>query len=203
MLEVPEPTDITLSADALPLDLIPPMKRSPGKHVSEILRRICIDRGMYEESTEIDQTRLVLGQAFEKAILEWRRARFPNRYVQIGEMCLDGIYGNMDDLDIIEREVSECKCTWRSAFAADKCDLDTVPGPDHPIRGPQYWKDWAQVMAYCKMSSSVLKTPIYKGRLMLCHVQGDYREFKVVYREWTKTFSQTELNNNWLMIKHY
>lgn len=184
-------SDLILSANSFPIDLLPKMDRSPGVHVSEIIRRICLDRGIYDESTELDPTRLMLGQAFERIILDWYVKQNPSRYLIPGEVSRDGIFGTPDAVDIEDEEIQEVKFTARSA--GGDCEVGSSPPIEHIIRSDKYWKDWAQVMAYAYMLG------FNRGKLILCHVKG----YQVAYREWRRVFSKQELTNNWLMIRHY
>lgn len=171
----------TLIEQGLP-DLLPPMVRGEGVHVSQVIHSLCIKLGHYDESTELPLTRLQLGLAFEHWIVTNLQQSQPNRYVRIGELTLDGIYGNLDLFDVQEQCVDEIKCTGIAA-SNDPTSL-------------KFWKYIVQLKAYCKMLG------VMKGRLRVCHVGNWNSGDDVPYRVWQCEFSRQSLDENWGVIRN-
>ena len=179
--------EIKLLSTGIP-DLCPMLDRSPGMHVSTIINDLCTSMGHYESNNASydDQpigvkNRMAVGNAFEFALIEmYERAR-PGEHIQPGEQEMDGIFGTPDLLHAPTNTLHEIKCTWLSS--------------KHPPDGDKFWKYWVQLKAYCHMMG------ITTGVLNVLHVQGDYSHSGPVYSEWTQTFSEQELLENWYMLK--
>lgn len=191
---------VKLKSTGLP-ELYPPMKRSEGVHVSDKIKRICLDRGIYDEQTVLDHTRMRLGQAFEWAIIQSLARNYPHRYIVPGEIVHDNIYGNPDLLDIEDEALEEIKWTFRSSGqneeSPDYCEVGHIALPQHSIHSIKFWKDWCQLKCYCHMMG------LTKGRLVLCHVRGNYKGFEIHHNVWEADFTKQELLENWLLIKNY
>lgn len=174
--------EITLVRDGMP-DLLPMQGRSPGIHISQIIRYLCIRLGHFEDRGEEawNQAQLELGNAFEHAIVERYALNDPDRYVRPGELERDKLFGSPDLLDIIEETVDELKCTWMSSMK-------------HDVEGEKFWRYWVQIKAYCYMMGWSV------GRLHVLFVNGDYRNSGPVYRVWRQEFTQQELWENWQML---
>jgi hypothetical protein len=178
-------------------DLLP-MERSgePHRHVSAIIRSLCIALGHFEDDAKgkgtdnakgegPDQTRMELGSAFEDALASALADRYarsdPDRYVRPGPLEKDGLIGNMDLLDVTDWAVIEIKLTWISSR--------------HPADSEKFWKYWVQLKAYCTLVGTRL------GRLHVCHINGDYKGSRgPVYNVWEDEFSEQELAENWRML---
>lgn len=163
-------------------DLLPMLNRSKGVHVSEVINDLCLRLGHYAKREGDDpQTMWELGNALEHAIIARYQLDQPDRYVQPGELELDGKYGTPDLLDVVEMVLHEIKLTWMS----------TKHGPD----SEKFWRYWVQLMAYCHMFG------VRTGRLHVCHVMGDYRGApEPIYRCWERTFDDYELAENWAKL---
>ena len=178
---------IVLLSDEMP-DLLPMRNRSLGVHVSDVIRRLCVQSGMFNpggrDDVNLTNQWAQLGCSLEDALVNRYDKHFPGRYVRPGEVCLDGIYGTPDLQDTFDGGVDEVKLAWMGS--------GTDPS------GDKMWRYRAQVKAYCKM----LKTLI--GRLHITHVngRGDYKGGPGPhFRLWEQRFSQSELDANWEMIK--
>lgn len=169
-----------------------PMKRSPGEHVSEIINRLCVALGKWEESVEGQgppQIQLEVGNCMEDAIADALAARHarddPGRYIHGLEVEKDGISGNIDLLDTRDFVVEEVKLTKRSIR--------------HDIESEKFWHNWVQVKSYCHMIGS------HTGRLHVVFVNGNYKyddsaESGWQYRVWEDTWTNRELADNWRML---
>ncbi len=179
---------LRLAATGIP-DLIP-MARSgdPSRHVSAVIRYLCLKLGHFDDDggviTPEQQTRMELGSTFEDAMIAALAARYVssnNRYVQPGELFLDGMIGTPDLLDVDDYAIEEIKLTWLSSR--------------HETDSKKLWKYWVQLKAYCHMIETRL------GRLHVCYVNGDYRaERGPTYRKWEVEFTGEELHENWRML---
>lgn len=169
------------------------MKRSPGNHVSEIINRLCVKLGKWEESEPGDgpsQIMLETGNALEDAIAQALANRYrldnPGRYIHGFEVEKDGIFGNIDLLDTVEFVVEDVKLTKRSIR--------------HDIDGEKFWHNWKQIQTYCYMLGATT------GRLHVVFVNGNYKydrndpDSGWQYRLWEDTWDERELADVWRMI---
>lgn len=169
--------------------LLPMTGRAPGLHISSIISSLCVRLGHYppkEEWSESDITRMQLGCALEDTIaLRWTQ-EYPDRYVQLGGLELDGLHGTPDFVDTWDWAVEEIKLTWMSSR--------------HDPDSEKYWRYWTQVKSYCH----ILGTRI--GRLHVCCINGNYKFDDgggPQYRVWEREFSEQELAENWALLKSH
>jgi hypothetical protein len=151
--------------------------RTPGIHVSQVLRYIRENLGQKSDFDEAELGRFALvGRLWEAQLAE---AMFlPPRYERIGEIERDGIIGSPDCYDFDEQAVGEFKVTWRSARR------DIAEFVDY----------WRQIKAYCHMLDT--------QRAFLCvfYICGIWNPPVPICRRYDVTFSQLELEENWRMI---
>lgn len=178
--------NIILESDYMP-ELLPMEDRTPGLHVSSIIKDLCFKLGYLEDDgKQRSEAYLRLGNAFEFALVEMTAREHPDRYMQIGELELDNIFMTPDLIETREHVVEEIKVTWMS----------TRGEPDHQ----KFWRYWTQIKAYCM----AMETRI--GRLKVCHVNGFYEWVKggePRYRSWRQEFSRIELQRNWDMLRRH
>ncbi len=172
-------SDIVLLYEGMP-DLLPPMERAPGLHVSTIIKELCVKLGHLEDDDRKLPNMMQLGCALEFAVTEMLERKYPNRYVKPGELTKDGISGNPDLLDTTDFAVEEIKLAYMSS--------------KHEPDGKKHWRYWTQVKAYCTMVGTEI------GRLHVCHVVGDWKGGDAIYNVWERRFSEQELRENWRML---
>lgn len=175
----------TLVSSTMP-DLLPMRGRSSGRHVSHVIHDLCIRLGYFEDGKELQTAWAQLGCALEWAVIERYQEHYPDRYVQIGELERDGVYGTPDLFDTEEGAVVEIKLSWMSA----KHDADSV----------KYWRYWMQVRAYCYMMG------VNVGYLHVCHVNGNYKWSEgggPIYKVWRGEWSDAELEETWETIRRH
>ena len=175
--------------------LKPQTWRPPGLHVSGIIHDLCLRMGHYADSggptqwTTAMRTRMELGCTFEDTLALRYQERYPDRYVGVGCLECDDIFGTPDLLDVEDYAIEEIKLTWLSSR--------------HEVDSEKFWKYWVQLKAYCWMAKARV------GRLHVCNINGDYRFGKdpnaggPIYRVWEKVFSVQELEQNWEMLKRH
>lgn len=167
------------------LDLFP-MERTPGLHVSTAIHEVM--QSLHPErfgSDPPDQVRMNLGNAFEHAIADALNRKYPDRYVRPGELSFEGVTGTPDLWDVIDWATTEIKLTWASSRRA----VD--------IEDPWFWRYWAQLKSYVHMAGQST------GRLIICFVNGDWKDQGPCAMEWEDSWSVDELQENWEMIKAY
>jgi hypothetical protein len=177
--------DIRLISEGIP-DLCPMLGRSPGLHLSSIINDICIRLGYYKERERdhLDMTRMQLGCALEDSITARYARTYPDRYIQPGEMCVDGVYITPDLLDTVPHAAEEVKLTWMSAT-------------DDPL-SDKLRRYWWQIAGECVGLSTDT------GRLNITFINGDYkRERRPVNRVWQRKFSKRELSETWAMLVNH
>jgi hypothetical protein len=153
-------------------------------HVGAIVKDLAIQYGYLKGDMEMSVTWAQLGCALEHAIAHRYSLHEPDRYVQIGELEKDGIYGTPDLIDIIDGCIpEEIKAAWMSS--------NRKPGSQ------EFWRYEAQLMSYCYMIGS----PI--GRLRVCHVNGDWKGTGPTAPKYEYKFTRQELLENWARIKSH
>lgn len=167
-------------------------QRSPGVHVSDVIRDIENvvtkpgKRRPTEELSRDERRRMGAyvhgGFAWEEVI---RRAvvsmylAHEGRFVAPGELCCDGLVGTPDWYDTEDDCIEEFKATWRSS----RRDIE------HEFRS---W--WYQIMAYCFMADT------RGARLRVFFVNGNYAESGPQIKQWQCVFTGQELEMNWKML---
>ena len=167
------------------LDLFP-MERTPGLHVSTAIHAVM--ESLHPErfgSDPPDQVRMNLGNAFEHAIVDALMRKDPDRYLRPGEISLDNVTGTPDLWDVILWKTIEIKLTWASSRRAED------------IEDPWFWRYWAQLKSYVHMAGQDL------GGLIVCFVNGDYKDSGPQAFEWEDRWKPDELQENWQMIRSY
>lgn len=186
--------DLDLRRGALP--------RSPGVHLSGIIRPLAIRMGCFDDEDEgLDSLitrlgsassvgggssdilcRIAAGLAFE----DWIVKQIPGLHYHPGEQCVDGVYMTPDGLEAVTVPhfpltaflvVHEFKLTWRSAAK--------------PV--PMYW-DW-QAASYCRAVGAT------RSILHAYHVNGDYKTGRrPMYIRHTRDWEPAEMDGIWNMI---
>lgn len=173
--------DITLLSSEMPV-LLPMQGRSEGIHVSSVIHDLCIRMGMYEER-DPNIALFEVGNALEWAMIERRHRHDPERYIIPGELEKEGVFGHPDLVDIDVDVIEEIKATWMSVR--------------HGPESEKFWKYERQMMSYCWMWETV------KSVLNVTFVNGDYKGSGPQHREWGYEWKESELAENWQMIKRH
>lgn len=176
--------EIKLISDEMP-DLLPVCNRSPGVHVSDVIRMLCVQSGIFDgsgkDSVVLTNQWAQLGNSLEDALVRRYHRHYGDRYTRPGEMYLDGVYGTPDLLDTQLDSVDEIKLAWMSS--------STDPASN------KFWRYWAQTKSYCKMTGRCV------GRLHITHINGNYKGGPGPhFRLWEKRFTPSELDTNWQMV---
>src|SRR5688500_6103953 len=104
---------VELVSSVMP-QLLPMEGRSPGIHVSEIIHNLYVRLKHYDPREEVNQAQFELGNAWEWAIIARHERHDPKRFLRLGELELDGLYGTPDLGDVVEDAIREFKATWLS-----------------------------------------------------------------------------------------
>lgn len=194
-----------------------PEDRSPGLHLSDIIRDIAIRTGVLKIKDVIDEVAnlsLTPYQIEELARLPefaadpnftvaacWRifcglafeeywAATHPELIFHFGEVSRDGIAGTPD-------------AVWPTWLDLGGGNTIARPGPEvlcelkftwKSTNNPNNWMYEAQIKSYCKMMG------IRRARLTILYVNGAYGPFEPQVRIIDYEFSDQELNENWTMI---
>ena len=188
--------DVILLSSGLP-NLLPQTDRTEGCHVSAIITDMCLKRRYYSEEQEINWTLVEMGKTFEWALIQRYLLDSPDDYMEIGEVCLDGVYMHPDLLMTKLEKVKEIKWTFRSSFPG--CEIGQSPTIDHPIVKLQskFWKDRVQLMAYCRYFEWT------DGELEIGYHRGNYRDRQLDHAIWGFKFTKRQLIDNWdMLLRH-
>jgi hypothetical protein len=192
----------------IPIELfLPPSRgmRSPGVHVSGIIRCLATESGILKPDqaddlslTDVreikDQTailRISIGLAWEEYYISEVLGPLMGVVDHPGELEVDGIYMSPDGesiatvfMDKMISVIHEVKATYKSTKTVG--DLSSQ------------WMWLAQVMAYCKGART---TVAMLHVLFLC---GDYKyPITPQVRCWKVEFTEEEINQNWDLLRGY
>lgn len=185
--------------------------RSPGLHVSSIIRLLAMERGILaademEELSLIDvrdmsrigivaQLRIHLGLAWEEHYL--RQLLDVEKHP--GELKLDGVYLSPDgeSFSVIFTLpgkwgviIHEVKCTYKST--------NTTTARGKVLEGRKNFLWMCQLKSYCKAKGTRF------GVLHVLHVCGDYvRPIVPMLYRYHIEFTQQELDDNWNLLMDY
>jgi hypothetical protein len=156
--------------------------RTPGVHVSQIIRSIGIAIGTNKgnDFTEDDLNNFaIVGRLWERVLADILFQ--PPRYERVGEVERDGIIGSPDCVDTEEWSDTEMKVTWVSSKGFTE---------------RQKFREYLyQAKAYCYILGTV------RARLVVLHICGNYSPPVPVAKEYDCVFTPQELNDNWRMLK--
>ena len=150
--------------------------RSPGLHVTKIIK--AMEEEVFHKKYANWENAMYIGFIWEELLSLAFREYLGKRP---DELELDGIAGSPDGIDFENWILEEYKCTWRSA--------KTPPW--------EIWKYMTQVKAYCKM----LDTRVVKMRIL--YLNGYYDGKGPVYKCYLISFTQLEIEENWIMLVNY
>jgi hypothetical protein len=167
--------------------------RTPGLHVSEIIKSICVEldpKRFTADSDKLPWNKFESGFSFER-VLEMAFMSRRDGIFRPGEIVKDGVIMSPDGIDPDGSSFSfgvnddwileEFKFTWMSDFDC----------PHHA----KFWHWLVQMKAY----AFALET--LKARLRVLFVNGDYRDgYKPSYKVWDILFTYEELQENWAML---
>jgi hypothetical protein len=169
-------------------DLVGPgPPRSDGLHVSRVIKSLLLAIDPERFSGDMNWEKIEFGFTVEAMIEQAFRDR-RQTILRIGELHKDGLAGSPDGVsfDLLTpghdtMVIHEFKCTWMSSRG---CPEDR-----------KFWHWIVQMKCYCHMAG----TP--HARLHVFFVNGNYREQRdPQYCEWDLTFTEGELEENWMMI---
>ena len=171
-------------------------KRTPGKHLSSVLRYIATTAGIlkgvdpktgkWKGDTTLDEDEMPLRMALGMAWEDWAVGLYPEMVWQPGEIERDNVYGTPDGLSAItlgnlEICIDEFKCTWKSSH-------------QRPILGEWMWMN--QGMGYCAMSQMDIRYVRYH----VMYVCGNYRPPAPSYMRYLVEYSQQEIDRTWALV---
>ena len=198
-------SDFNLEAGSLP--------RSPGLHVSEIIRDVALTMGYLsrDDEEELDWTlnryrlahgenmvkvypaalyRVALGLSWE----EWLGRQRPDIHFHgLGELWRDGIVGTPDGLSFTDSGagiIHEIKLTWKSS----RSDREA---PSERIHKEFMW--CCQTKSYLQLAR-VAGGDFTTAQLHVYWVNGNYRGSGPEYRTYQLTFTTQELDANWRLL---
>ena len=158
------------------------VKRTPGIHVSAIIRHIGLAIGTNKGNnfTEDDLNNFaIVGRLWERVLADLLFP--PPRYERVGEVEKDGIIGSPDCVDTENWSDVEMKVTWVSSKGFTE---------------RQKFRDYLyQAKAYCYILKMV------RARLVVLHICGGYAPPVPVAKEYDLLFTPAELVENWRMLK--
>lgn len=173
-------TSTSDTIDQLVFDASP--HRSPGLHLSTIIKSICheIDpkRFPLTEPGDLPWTRFEVGFTFERVLEMAFASRLPHIF-RPGEVVLDGIAMSPDGIDPNGWVLEEYKSTWMT--------------PHDVPEGAKCWHWKVQMMAYCHAIGST------RARLRALFINGS-GDRSPLYKVWELQFTEEELHDNWRMI---
>lgn len=188
----------------------PELVRSPGVHVSDLLRQTALRQNLYTEEDRQDDMplRILLGLAFEESAARL----YPTMHWQPGEVEHGGLAGSPDGLSILAQfdlpnnaAVDEFKYTGKSMRrkgAPTQPNYTVLLEDLKDIREEWIWMH--QGMSYVNL---LRRMRIGYDRMNLCrfHICWKYgayvRPFTEIYMRYLVQFSEPELAGNWALLQ--
>jgi hypothetical protein len=163
--------------------------RTPGIHVSGIIRQLAVQHGLLKGELEqetmdlIRLTRFVCGYAWE----DWIAKRIPNLIHQPGECELDGVWMSPDGLVVDESGITLHEMKFTTTSSA------------RPIQDRTMWL-W-QCMSYLAGLSKKFGERVTVAVIHPLYVNGDYRERRYpIYQPVRLEFEWAEIEANWELM---
>jgi hypothetical protein len=159
-------------------------KRSPGLHLTDVIRDIAATAGLGKDSAEQDDLDWYASggwlweQAFDLAHAE---AVSNGDMVNIGEIECDGISGTPDRVTWEPFRIIELKCRWMAARKFDSLERN-------------FFLELMQIKSYCYMIGTD------EAELHVFFVAGDWRPPVPQSRSVLLEFTERELAENWQQI---
>jgi hypothetical protein len=172
-----------------------PHARTPGIHLSGVLRHIAISAGIlkgvdpvtgkWDGDKDIDEEEMPMRMAIGMAWEDWAVGLYPDMLHQPGELERDNVFGTPDGItyDPFGDEpaiIEEFKATWLSSWKKDIT---------------QKWLWMHQGMGYCSMYGLARRV-----RYHVLWMNGDYRPPSPKYMTYLVEFSQAELDRGWALV---
>lgn len=167
-----------------------PRSHGPGiLHLSTIYQDLDLtvtprDNDLSEEELQYYRS---VGFIWERVMDEaFARALVLSNTWHTGEVERDGITGSPDlvDATTLPWTVVDTKATWRSAWKSDQLEKF-------------FWSWLVQLRGYCHMLDT------HKARLLILHVNGDYKPPRPRVKQLEIEFSAMEIRDNWSMVVNH
>lgn len=193
------------------------LPRTPGIHVSTLLKEVCLNLGLWkrEDEDELDVInarfrasrgedivrmypavicRVAVGLAWERFYGLQQEINFHG----IGELTRCGIIGTPDGLEFDDLGciVHELKATWKSS-------RDDREDPQERLMREYYWT--AQVASYAALSTVgeiEVSNPnlVTRGMLHVLYLMGNYRGSGPQLKVYSLTYRPEEIVANWRLL---
>ena len=169
--------------DQLCVDAGPP--RTPGLHVSQIIRSICasLEPKKYGDGP-VNPLYTEPGFAFEVLLSAAFQARRTDIF-RPGEVEKDGIICSPDGVQLVGSNV------WLEEFKSTEMSMSGFP------TDPKFRKWLWQIAAYCYVMETLY------SRIRVLWLRGDYQKVRREYEVWEIVWTQDELDATWsLLVNH-
>lgn len=172
-------------------------ERTPGLHVSQIIKSICVEldpKRFSQENERLPWERFETGFTFERVLEMAIQARRANIF-RPGEIEKDGIIMSPDGIDL-----DSTAFLFNTIFIPgwDDCVLEeykfTWMSSNEAPTASKFLHWFWQMKAYCYALQTL------RARLRVMFVNGDYRGSGPQYRVWDVLFTEAELIDNWQML---
>jgi hypothetical protein len=205
---------LTTSLEPLTLRTPQDAPRSPGPHLSELVRSVALRTGLLKEDEDREEVEAAMAGDSTNDGFSWRAVyrmlvgcawedflakRNPQWVYHPGEVETDGVIGTIDLFDPVENAVHEVKATWvripGGIWAPEAIEgalgYKVEPSPkDISDR----WLWWAQLKGYLTLMQSTV------GYLHVLYLNGDYRGSGPLPMVYQREFEERELECNWELL---
>jgi hypothetical protein len=196
----------------IPVELtLPPsdIARSPGQHVSGIIRCIAMEMGILkpqwaEELSMVDVReikdpvavlRMLIGLAWERYYVQEILAPRMGVVHQPGEMEYDGVYGSPDGESLSVMLTVSGENEWASVIHEVKSTYKSTNTVGDLMRETMWLM---QIKSYCRMKSTL------HAMLHVLFICGDYSyPIRPIPKMWRLEFTQQEIDDNWTLLMDY
>jgi hypothetical protein len=163
--------------------------RSPGIHVSDLLKSMAVRMGKLDDDSEEEEDslelRMMLGLAWEEWLAKQLTKQFPSILFHNGELVQDSIIGTPDAYEPMSNVIHEFKLTWKTSLR----DVESQ------------WMWISQCKSYCYLSREMTKeldnADCLEAWLHVMYVNGDYNGSGPQYRIYQLPFTRQEVDSLW------
>lgn len=161
--------------------------RTPGLHLSQIIRSICasLEPNKYQDGP-VNPLYTDPGFTFERVLETAWSSRQAGEIVRPGEFEHDGILCSPDYIDFAD---ATCPVLVESKMT----EMSMVDCPTAPKFRKWLW----QIAAYCKVLN------LHRARLHVLWLKGDYKAVRRAYEVFQIDWEQKELDHTWALLMNH
>lgn len=165
--------------------------RSPGTHVSDLLKSMAVRTGKLDDSEEEEDSlelRMMMGLAWEEWLAKQLTQQFPSILFRFGELVEDLIIGTPYAYEPMNNVIHEFEMTWKTSAR----DIESQ------------WVWLSRCRSYCYLARELARELDYpdclEAWLHVLYVNGDYNGSGPQYKVYQCEFTRQEVGSLWSQL---